>query len=243
VAAVLYHASGGIEAMIVVFAGLMLCWAGGIIWLKLRRIRRYYKAMRTGIGKLYSAPITSEVVDVSAEHSPTRTKYTADLQAIGARYICDMRINSARGALDANRFFALNNMTVVLGLLRKTENLQFFPSQPILFVTTRFKDGTRHLTVNRTLHRKPHNRKATARCMLDDTGSLEQLLALHRKHVERLISTGRVPNPPPATAQQVAENLRTDHEDSQELWKQYPYSWGDAIHEGFNICRREYLAD
>ena len=182
------------------------------------------------------------MVDLSTDQTPTLVKLSADLVALGGRHICDLSITVGEKVLHANRFYAIGDSTVALGLLRKTENLSFFPAMPVLAASTRFSDGRQHQTVNQPVYRRKTNVHVTRRCFLGVGGSYE-LFALHRQRVDRLITAGANPVPAPTSAAQVIELMRQDHEDSQKAWRTSPYSYGDAIHEAFKIFRREYLVN
>jgi hypothetical protein len=217
-------------------------WAARIVWKKAWRVIRYYTAMRRGLGQLYSAPIHRKQIDLSADKSPSLLKCSVEVAALGAQHLCDASIETARGVLDGNRIYTLAESTIALGLLRKTENYLIFPPRPILLVSTRFRDGTRHYTVNKPLYRKRSNPKTTRRCLLSE-GGISEVLALHRRHVDKLIAAGAVPLLPPNTPAQLFEQMRHEHEESRKAWQKSPYSWGDALHDGFKVCRREDLAD
>jgi len=81
-------------------------------------------------------------------------------------------------------------------------------------------------------------RDITRRCLLNE-GGIDELLALHRRHVEKLIAEGAVPVAPPMTAAAILDEMRQDFEENREAWQKSPYSWGDALHDAFKICRRD----
>ena len=213
-----------------------------IIWKKGERVRRYYKAMRAGLGKLYSAPVDYRQMDLSRDTTPTLLKCSAEVEAMGAVHICDVCITTAKGMLDGNRIYWLDNIVISIGLLRKTEKLLFFPAKPIILLNTRFKDGSRHYTVNRPIYRKRSRPNVTGRCLLPGGGPAE-VVELHRAHVARLIAAGAEAVPPEKTVADTLARMRETHQESRAGWEMSPYSWGDALHDAFKVCRKEYLAD
>lgn len=223
-------------------AGYLLWVAARIAWHKFCRVRSYRTRMRAALGKLYATPTEYRVIDLSSDQTPTLLKSSAELEALGARHVCDLDIATANSVEAGRRVFALGDATVALGLLRRTENLRYFPAKPVIVLTTRFADGRRHSTTNHPLYRKQSRPNVTARC-LPVEGGVDEVYARHRRHVDRLIAAGAVPIPPAATAEQVLDQRREMHEEGREAWRRSPYSWGDALHDAFKVCRREYLAD
>jgi hypothetical protein len=216
--------------------------AANMLWGKAQRVIRYHTAMRHGLGQLYSAPVDREQIDLSDDKTSSLLKCSAEIAALGAQHICDVRVTSARGVRDGNRVYTLGNAAITIGLLRRTEKYFYFPARPVLFITTRFKDGRRHYTVNTPRYRKQSNSKVTGRCLLNQ-GGVDEMLALHDRHVDKLIAAGAVPVSSPTSPAQVFEQLRQEYEESRQAWQKSPYSWGDALHDAFKVCRREYLAD
>ena len=133
-----------------------------------------------------------------------------------------------------------------IGMLRKfgdlIRDLIHFPPMPLLIISTRFADGRRHITLNHPQYRKATRPTNTVRCLLTNGGPHETW-ALHRKHVDRMIAAGAVPVPPPTTPAQVLALQLEEFEESRATWHKVPYSWSDAFHDAFKICRREFLAD
>ncbi|HUE17037.1 MAG TPA: hypothetical protein VMR25_22860 [Planctomycetaceae bacterium] len=64
-------------------------------------------------------------------------------------------------------------------------------------------------------------------------------MALHRRFVDKLIADGAIPMPPPKTPAALLNHLRQLHEEGREAWQRSPYSWGDAVHDAFKLCRRD----
>lgn len=219
-----------------IIAVLLALLALRVAWTKARSVRQYYTAMRRGLDKLYSQPVTHTAIDLSDDQTPTLLKYSGELHVMGAVHLGDISITVAGSTFDSNRTYALNDMAISVGLLRKTENLVMFPPMPILFLTTRFAGGQRHITVNRLMYRKRTVQHITAKCL--KTSRLDELIALHRCEVDKLIATGVVPAPP--VAERLIEQMAGDFEEGRGLWRRRPYSWMDAIHEVFRVPRREY---
>jgi hypothetical protein len=223
-------------------AAYLIYSAGRIAYRKMQRVCLYYTRMRAGLGALYSTPVAYEQIDLSDDETPTLRKASMELVALGARHVCDVKITTSKSVYDGNRIFALDGATVSVSLLRKTENLQLFPPRPSLIFTTRFANGHRHVTLNKPLYRKSSRPQVTARCVLKEVAP-EELLSLHRRHVDKLIAAGCIPVAPPDNAAAVLAHLRMEHEEGRQTWQTSPYSWGDAFHNAFKICRREYLSD
>jgi hypothetical protein len=112
----------------------------------------------------------------------------------------------------------------------------------VLLLVTRFKDGHRHVTSITPEYRKLRRPNVSRRCVLSARG-VEEVLAVHRRRLDKLGSTGSVPLPPPQTTAAIVERLVEQDQENRERWKRYPYSWGDAAHAAFKVCRREYLID
>jgi hypothetical protein len=237
------YASPVLTALFVI-GGITLLWsAGRIIWHKFDRVRRYYQAMRRGLGTLYANPVRYQQVDLSNDTTPTLIKTSAEVEALGAARVADLSIATANRVSGGARIYRVGNDTALsFALLRQTQNLHLFPARPLIIATTRFTDGRRHFTANHPIYRKPSRPQVTGRCLSEQGGPAETL-ELHRRHVDRLISAGAKPLPAPSTPQQAIERMQLDHEESREAWKTSPYSWGDALHDAFKVCRRQYLKD
>src|SRR5262249_39668973 len=129
-----------------------------------------------------------------------------------------------------------------LATMRAAETLLYFPASPILVLSTRFKDGKRHWTMNRARYRKPTRPEFTGRCLTKEAG-LEDLLDVHRREVRKLVDAGRVIEPPETTSAVVLARMKREHDEAREAWYKAPYSWMDAIHEAFKICRKAYRVE
>jgi hypothetical protein len=224
----------------------LLVAGGYCIWLaariaikKLSRVAQNRRQMLKGLGSLYANPVDYEVIDLSDDETPSVIKCVEELEALGATHVCDLRPRLSMGLDSGVRVYVCGDATFTIAILRKTEKLLLFPAKPFLVVTTRFQDGRQHFTKNRLRARKCTRRGVTGRCLLMP-GGVQEVLALHRKHVDRMIAGGAVPEAPPSTAAQVLEMRRKEHAEACEAWQRRPYSWGDALHAAFKVCRREF---
>jgi hypothetical protein len=217
-------------------------WSGRVLFQKARRVYLFRKALRRGLGTFYSGQATFHRFDISADTAPTILKVSRELEALGASHVCDFRHVTRKGPSDGNRAYALADASIGLGFLRKAENLLYFPPKPIIVISTRFTDGKRHFTSGRPRYRKSSRPEWTGRCVLDNTG-IAEMLASHQRHVARIKSAGSIPIPAPTTTEAVLERHRVEFEEGQKSWQKSPYSWFDALHQSFKICRREYLDD
>jgi len=220
----------------------MFLRASRIAWMKFERIYSFRRRMRRSLATLYSAPTEYSPIDLSRDENPALVKYTAELEDLGARHICDLQYKSARRIGDGGRYYILGDALVVMSHLRKTEKYLFFPARPVLIISTEFRDGRRHYTVNQPDYRKSSRPEFSRRCVLNAGGAAE-VLAAHRRHVDKLVAAGASPTAPPLTEAAVIELLRQRNQEARESRKASRYSWGDAIHEAFKVCRREHLVD
>jgi hypothetical protein len=224
-------------------AGYYLLSSARIVIAKAKRVAAYHKRMLEGMGKLYSQPIEAVECDLSNDHTPTLIKCSSELESLGGVLICGTASKTATGILDGNRLGRIGDATVGIGMLRKTENFLFFPPRPVLLIATRFADGRRHFTQNQPRYRKAIRQTTTIRCLRIEGAGLHETLALHRKHVDRMIAAGAVPVVPPTTPAEALKMKVDEFEEGRAAWQKSPYSWSDAVHDAFKICRREFLKD
>jgi hypothetical protein len=220
----------------------MLSRAARIAWMKFKRMHRFRNRMRKNLATIYSAPTEYIPVDLSGDENPTLVKYSAELADLGCRHICDLKYKSAKRIGDGSRYYVADNALVTMSHLRQTEKHLFFPARPVLIISTDFRDGRRHYTVNQPEYRKSSRPDFSRRCVLNAGGAAE-VLAAHRRHIEKLIAAGAAPKSLPLTETAVIELLRERNQEARENSKNSRCSWGDAMHEAFRVCRREYLAD
>ncbi len=112
----------------------------------------------------------------------------------------------------------------------------------MLLITTEFLDGSRHVTTNHAHYRKRRRETSTRRCV-PDAGGAADVMAAHRRVLEKRFAAGAVAKAPPMTPDALIAQQRVWNEEARENWKKSPYSWGDAFHQAFKVCRREYLVD
>lgn len=232
----------GVLVVLLAIAGICLWAAVRVFANKFSRVRQYYRGMRDGLGILHTRPVVFELSDLSNDTTPSLLKCSEELEAIGAVPVCDFKVTTARNVLDTYRQFSLGMHIVVVGVLKKFGTLEHFPGVPILRLTTHFQDGWTHGTTNHPVYRKSNLPNSSFRC-LAERGGVDETVALHLRQVDRLISSGKIPSPPPSTPQQALAEHEKEHVRSDELWEKFPYSWGDALHDAFKYCRREYLRD
>jgi hypothetical protein len=226
----------------VVGAVSALTIAGRVAWLKFALMRRYFTQMRKTFGALHSAPIEYQQIDLSTVESPTLFKYTTELKDFGARHVCDLTAKGSGQPDRGIRYYVTDDALIAVGLLHRTERLFYFPPRAVLLVSTRFQDGRRHVTSNTREYRKLRRPNVSRRCVLS-AGGAEEVLAAHRRCLDKFISTGSMPLPPSQTIAAIVERLVEQDQENRERWEKYPYSWGDAAHAAFKVCRREYLVD
>lgn len=228
--------------LLLTIVGVSLWAAARVILIKVKRVRTYLNGMRQALGILHTQPVLFQLADLSNNQEPSFLKCCQELEAMGAEPVCDFTITTTRGVLDAHRMFRLGTHSVVVGVLRKYETFEHFPGIPTIRLTTRFEDEWSHGTVNQPIYRKLHSSNSSCRCLVD-RGGVDETVALHFRHVDQLIAAGKVPSPPTSNPQQALKELEDEHALGNELWKKFPYSWGDALHDAFKYCRREYLRD
>lgn len=229
-----------IEAMFVLLCIGALILAQRVVWAKMRRIVRYKRAMSRGLGKLYAGELKYEKLDKDSsgfDTSPTGRKYTSDLLDARARHGADFKIG---GVDSVNRLFLLEDGCTycLLGMLTRTSNYLMFPARPVLMLVTDFEDGHRLATTNGSGHRRTVLTNVTNRCLPYET-NVAVLMDRHAQHVERLRSEGRKPSPADVERYFVRER-EVFEETRRRLVGRSPYTWGDALHEGFKMVRREY---
>jgi hypothetical protein len=158
-------------ALCTVAAVYVLYSAGAVAWRKIRRVRRYHASMRRGLGKLYSSTIDYQPTDLSDDRTPTLLKCAKEIEALGGHHVCDVTATSEKGIPRSLRHFAVGDATAAVGLLEETENHLYFPARPVILISTRFKDGHRHYTLNHPIHRKTSRPQITRSCLLNGGGS------------------------------------------------------------------------
>jgi hypothetical protein len=224
-------------------AAISLFFAARIVWRKAASIWRHRRNRRATQAKLCAKSQQYRQVDASGDTTPTLRKASAELEALGAKHVCDFDADVGDIiALQASRIYALDDATISIGVLRKAGSFTFFPPKAVITLSTRFADGRRHFTTTAELYERQRLPSITGR-WLPENGNLYDLVELHRRHVGRLLAQGAVPVPPPKTAAQVFDEMRRDDEEGRRVCQRSPFSWGDAFRFAFKIYPREYLAD
>jgi hypothetical protein len=213
-----------------------------VIWAKLQKVRRIHRVMRASLDRNFSAPAEYCQTDLSEDKTSTLLKYFEEIAALGAKHLCDVAIKTKTHAFDSTRTYTLENVSLRIGLLRQSESQLYFPPKPLLFAVTSFSGGGRHTTVDHALYRRQSRPSTTARCLLNSAGP-QEVLEAHRLHVQTLVAKGLVPLPPSTSVDEELQRMRTLGQESREARQKSPYSWGDAVHQAFKVCRREYLDD
>lgn len=228
----------------VVLGAVSLFISARIVWTKAAAIWRYRRGRRASQADLYTKPIRYREVDASGDTTPTFIQASAELEALGAKHICDFDAEIGDVvAQQGSRVYALGDARVMVGLVRQTPNsLIFFPAKPIFILSTRFTDGRQHSTTDAELYERARLAHITTRRLPED-GNLIDLVELHRRHVARLLAQGAVPVPPPATSAQVFNEMDLEQQEERRAWQQSLCSWSDAIHFVFKICPREYRSE
>ena len=209
---------------------------------KVAKVRRYYTRMRAGLGKLHSSPVKHRPIDLSQDRTPTLRKCTIELEALGATLIGDVGIDTAKQTFDGNRIFHLGTASVALLMLRKTEAYLFFPPKPILAAVSLFDTQMRHQTINQPRYRHLSRQDVSIRCTPDEVTTVE-LLEVHERCIAKRVAAGAKILPPPKTLQEHLDWMQKDNEQARIEFQRSPYSWSDAMHDAFKVCRREFLRD
>jgi hypothetical protein len=213
--------------------------AAWIAVLKLGIIVFNYIWMRRSLRKYYSAPIEWREADFSNETWPTLLKFDKELEALGARRVCDLSFESSPGLRIGSCVYLSGDASVDLMLQNGGANFSSFPPIPLVTVSTRFRDGAGYYTVTTPVYRKWSRSIRAGQCLLDGEG-IDEVLAAHRREIDKLVSAGAVPVAPENTASAVIELVGRTHEEGRELWQKSPYSWADAVRQAFEVCRKEF---
>jgi hypothetical protein len=223
---------------ILVIGTLLSIPAFKMIYKKWKLMHAFYKGMRNSLGKLYSGPIQMKVADHSNDATPTVLKTTSDIFAIGGKMFCDFNVTTPSPKTVGVRVFILDHMFIETTVVRLAAPFVKFPPDPVIVLNTRFTDGRRHGTIWRKAYRKRVNLSVSGQSM-NEQGSLQDMIDTHRRAVDRMIASGAVPFTPQTPEEYIALHQQ-EHMTACENWAKSPYSWADALHEAFGICRREY---
>lgn len=213
--------------------------AAWIVVLKILMIGFHYLTMRRYFKKHDASPIECREADFSNETCPTLLKFDKELEVLGVHRVCDLAMGSPPGFWLGRRVYAIGDASIDLMLHNGAVNQSSFPPIPLVTVLTRFRDGRFYYTVTYPVYRNWAPSIRTGRCLLDGEG-IDEMLATHRRDVDKLVSAGAVPVAPENTASAVIELVGRTHEEGRELWRKSPYSWADAVRQAFEVCRKEF---
>jgi hypothetical protein len=172
-------------------------------------------------------------------------KYTAELEAHGARYFRDVRTDPLPfdGSF-AIRLFACppaEGTTVGMTVIASTQGFRFFPARATFLVTTYLTDGWRVTTIGgeSSGYQAPLPGVRLIVRVLPDADTPEAVLTAHRALVAQLAAQGRRPALLPAEG--ILPRLIAEHEEARPLKAAAGYfSLSDAFHQAFQIVRPAY---
>ncbi|MGE5609038.1 MAG: hypothetical protein ACM359_07275 [Bacillota bacterium] len=237
-----FRSSTPMMVLSIICAAVSFLTAMRTVLMKWQQIGRCYSNRRRGLGAMYASQVDFRVTDLSGDQTPTFLKYCSEAESLGGQHVCDFGMTAGDVVVPGNRFFRIGDTAVFVALMRQTKNLLFFPAKPVLMMSTQFADGRRHNTLGDPVYRHEAMPGVTNRCCLN-SADIYEMLALHRRRVNKLVAAGAKPLSPPNTPAEVIQYLHQEHELGRKAWWTSPYSYGDAIHEAFKVCRREYLVD
>lgn len=206
---------------------------------KLLRARRYLRSMRAGLSRLYSSPVSAAPAPVASALGPIGWKCHGEAIEAGATYLGELAVEMNSSVVTVQRFYADDDGYYAVATMMASESLTFFPGKPIVIAQTRFAEGDRHVTLNQPQYRRGSRREVTGHCVARNA-ALPDVIEAHRRAVESLIDAGLTPLLDPPTLGEIAEFIVAEHEESRENWKRAPYSFADALHQIFEVTRKEY---
>ncbi len=217
-----------------------------VIWMKCRTIVRYHAAMGKSLAKLYSAPsehVRSDFAPEMFASDPMIAKFTADLAEIGGEHCYDFRVISAADAKHHSRLFLFpqHQTYFSVGFMAATKSFSIFPARPMFVLQTFFADDSRLFSTNSGHgYRKARPELKVIARYWDGVVDVRDMLDRHVRVLERLKREGRNPTLPPAES--MMQKMQDQFEEKRRLMGdgRSPFTWGDALHEGFGIIRAEY---
>jgi hypothetical protein len=227
-------------------AACSLWGLGFVVWRQAREVVSYYVNMRAALRRVYAGPVRFLPVDLAAVGAwpdPHAAKYAAEVAALGGRHYLDVTHDPPPSGTSYTRLFALpeDPTYVHLLLLYGTSNrFVLFPARATLLVTTYFDSGERLTSSNSgTGYRKKLDPRVTVRSY-DDAEDPADLLARHRRELQRLLGEGRRVQPLMGP-EELLHRIERDHEETREALARYGYwRWGDALRQAFGLVRSEY---
>jgi hypothetical protein len=238
----------GWRTPLLVVACIAAAVLGRVLWTKARTITLYRQRMNAGLKQLYTQASEFERIEQLApdvRDDPSTTKSTEEIRAAGGTHRFDFRIKKVKSVDAVHRAFTLADddaTTCTLSLMFTTENFRLFPAKAWLSIETRFDDGHILATINSgSGFRRIRMPGFTIRFHGDVTDPAE-LLARHRAVLRRLCAEGRRPVPVDASPEASFARAAADFERSRAFYaNRDAYTWGDALHEGFDVIRKEYV--
>jgi hypothetical protein len=219
---------------------------GFVVWRQAREVGSHYVNMRAALRRVYARQVRFLPIDLAAVGAlpdPHAAKYAAEVEALGGRHYLDVTHDPPPSGTSYIRQFALpeDATYVSLLLLYGTSNgFVLFPARATLMVTTYFDNGERLTSSNSGMgYRKKLDPRVTARSY-DDAEDPADLLARHRRELERLLGEGRRVQPLMGP-EELLRRIERDHEEARERLARYGYwRWGDALRQTFGLIRPEY---
>lgn len=235
-----------LRAMLVALALLGGLLLARVVWNKARTIARYHAAMGKGLAKLYTAPsqhVPSDFPPEMLANDPMIAKFTADIEDIGGKHCYDFHIVSAGDSKHHSRLFLFpeHQTYFSVSFMPATRSFAIFPAKATFVLQTFFADGSRLFSTSSGHgYRKPQPELKVVARYWDGVTDVRDMLERHVKVLERLKREGRTPTLPPAES--MVQRMQDQFEEARRLMQdgRSPFTWGDALHEGFGIIRREY---
>jgi hypothetical protein len=210
------------------------------------RIWLTHSKMKASFQRLYSQPISH--VEVALEEEPVLNdvicrKWSADIEALGAKHWFDFRIEGAMPQRYVNRVYLLpmDSAYLTLGLVYPGRNLQGFPAQPVLIESAYFTDGSRFFASNTGAgFAKQRTANVFARCFAKRQHP-EEFVANCRRVLKRLTAQEGSRLLAPFTKDEFHAKHEAQHEEARRLKERYGYyTWTEAFRQVFGLGRREY---
>jgi hypothetical protein len=233
-----------------VLLGLIgLAGLGFNLWWKARMVYQYHARMKAAFRKLYSRSVSFPAVDLSelgVADNPAVVKYSAELEAAGARHLIDVRVDPPTNSLAYIRIYQIpdTHSYVFLNIMLATQNIQYFPAHVFLMVMTYFADESRLASTNAKAagFRKQRRPNVTMR-RFPEAQNPGDVIDRHRQVLKRLLDDGRV-LAPIKSAQGLLDAQVKLHDETCALAKQQGYyTWGAAMRHAFGIVRPECVED
>ncbi|MFO0930185.1 MAG: hypothetical protein U0736_24695 [Gemmataceae bacterium] len=214
-----------------------------------------FRPIRRGYSRLYAAvphpvAVTPEA-GASLDH-PVGAKLSGDLEAAGCTHLVDYRLDPPAGGGElVARVYRTADATTTVQLMLFTASpagekvvQRMWPADARLLVVTRFRDGSRCLTMCGHLYgfrRKLSGPESREQVLPEDT-AVDEMLRQHRQMTE---SFAIERNTTPASLESADDFVRQYQEaidEDRRLYGTRPYTFGDHLHWWLQIRRRAYQA-